>query len=146
MIPALKKALTITAGFVFVTFVAQGNTMAPDFAAKRNGLNLSSRSQPQIATDLFIANSFGWTNLDGSTFIPLSGGRGGSMLQPVISTMGVGAQPTESIVSDPQSPHHHPLPPIPADPAGVPDNGSTAALLGLAFLGVAVLRRKLKAC
>lgn len=75
----------------------------------------SSSNQSKVSGDLFITSS---------SFGPARVTGGG--LAPVSSG----------------NAHRHPMPPIPAN---VPDNGSTAALLGLALFGLVVLRRRLTA-
>jgi VPDSG-CTERM motif len=84
----------------------------------------TSSNQTQTGGDLLTTNNFVPTTVagSGSNFGPASGGAGtGATIQPLPSTGPV------------------------IDAPRLPDSGSTAALLGLALLGLAVLRRRLTA-
>jgi hypothetical protein len=102
------------------TPAARAATITPNLAPG-GGFNwtysdTSSSNQSQVSGDLFItSSSFGPASVTGGGLAPVSGGNA----------------------------HRRPLPPLPAN--GVPDNGSTAALLGLALFGLVALRRRLTA-
>ena len=51
---------------------------------------------------------------------------------------------SNSALSQPENPFHPDDPPTPVDPHPVPDGGATLGLLGVAMLGLGVLRRRLK--
>jgi hypothetical protein len=104
----------------FTTSAAHAVTITPNLAPD-GGFDWTysdtfSSNQSQFSGDLFItSSSFGPASVTGGGLAPVPGG----------------------------DPPKHPMPPIPAPP--VPDNGSTAALLGLALFGLVALRRRLTA-
>jgi hypothetical protein len=115
--------IAVTGGLALAGFTTAGPahaaTIAPNPAPGGGSdwtySDTSSSNQSQFSGDLFITSS---------SFGPTSVIVGG--LAPVSGGNGV----------------RRPMPPIPAT---VPDNGSTAALLGLALFGLVALRRRLTA-
>lgn len=118
-----KTIAVVVAGLALVALTPRANAITavspPDSGFDLTSSASSSTDLTQTGGDLFTTSNFSSTTGSG-TLGPVSGGPGPVTIQPVPST--------------------GPVIDVPA----VPDGGSTAALLGLALLGLAALQRRLR--